>query len=588
LSLQQIFQTLPALYQHLLGIVQFPLDQGDAIATNVKSDKSLGASDGSCLHNTLAAFAVKLSPRDKISQHPNPFALTSVQGVDGAPGHITSLRAESRGGIATILLCLILYKKWPASFSTANQLTIYFDNKAVIKRFKAPPLERNDFLAMDYDLWQEMQHLKRLLPFKIRFKWVKAHQDDTLDPREIEGLPDKVQLNIQVDAMAGEYRSTMPTHVPTIRFTAGDLWIGVNGVYHHHFPAKAIRQHVHGPSLQAYIMTKTGWTEEEFGSIEWETYAIVLKELSDVQQVNWIKLAHDWQNTGHQKMKLKQDEASWSCPLHCGAHETPMHFCQCTADIAIARKTIHLATLRDQLRTAKTCPTLCRAIIEAIAHHCELPNDDPFIPAATPRAQQIQQAIQRQQALGMNHLLKGRVVQDLFAPQEAYCQANHRTNKASPTIRWKAWRKKVIHAFVTFTLSTWNDRNAIYHGTFLDNSRLELIAHIHESVRLEYIRHTTDTESFMDVHFNLSLQETLQRSLSAMRTWLKRVECSRRRQSLLQAAKTKIAQIHHDRHYVDANAILSLSNRNLSKWIHREFLPSSENQTTIERFFRPS
>ena len=49
------------------------------------------------------------------------------------------------------------------------------------------------------------------------------------------------------------------------------------------------------------------------------------------------------------------------------------------------------------------------------------PIDDPFIPAATHRAHQIQQAI------GMNHLLKGRVIQDLFAPQLAYCQANHRS-----------------------------------------------------------------------------------------------------------------------------------------------------------------
>jgi hypothetical protein len=33
-----------------------------------------------------------------------------------------------------------------------------------------------------------------------------------------------LQLNFQVDAMAGEYRSTMPAYVvPTIRFTAGDL-----------------------------------------------------------------------------------------------------------------------------------------------------------------------------------------------------------------------------------------------------------------------------------------------------------------------------------------------------------------------------
>jgi hypothetical protein len=114
--------------------------------------------------------------------------------------------------------------------------------------------------------------------------------------------------------MAGDYRSTMPIHVPTIRFPAGHLWIGVNGVYHHHFPSIAIRMHVHGPALKAYILKKTGWTNDEFLSIEWETYDIVLKDLSFVQRVNWIKLAHDWQHTGHQKCSIIMTKPVGSVP----------------------------------------------------------------------------------------------------------------------------------------------------------------------------------------------------------------------------------------------------------------------------------
>ena len=83
---------------------------------------------------------------------------------------------------------------------------------------------------------------KKLLPFKIRFKWVKAHQDAQLDQTKIDELPEESQLNIQVDAMAGSYRSSMQVHIPTIKFPKGDLWIGIGGTYHHHFPAKAIRK----------------------------------------------------------------------------------------------------------------------------------------------------------------------------------------------------------------------------------------------------------------------------------------------------------------------------------------------------------
>ena len=71
-----------------------------------------------------------------------------------------------------------------------------------------------------------------------------------------------------------------------------------------------------------------------------------------------------------------------------------------------------------------------------------------------------------------------------------------------------------------------------------------------------------------------------------MKTWLKRVEGSRKRQSLLQAAKAKITQIQNTRQYVNANVIICLSNRNLNRWIHKEFQTSGETQTTLDQFFR--
>ena len=90
----------------------------------------------------------------------------------------------------------------------------------------------------------------------------------------------------------------------------------------------------------------------------------------------------------------------------------------------------------------------------------------------------------------------------------------------------------------------------------------------------------------MDVHFHLPLEDMLKRSLAAMKTWLKRVEGSRKRQSLLQAAKTKIAQIHNARQYVDDNAILRLSNRELDRWLHKESQQTGETQTPLDQFFR--
>ena len=105
-------------------------------------------------------------------------------------------------------------------------------------------------------------------------------------------------------------------------------------------------------------------------------------------------------------------------------------------------------------------------------------------------------------------------------------------------------------------------------------------------MRIEYEKHRSDTEDLMDIHFHQSLEDTLKRPLTAMRTWLKRVEEGRRRQSLLQDAKKKIADIHAARQYINTTEILALSNRQLHKWIHKKFQQSEDTQTTIDQFFR--
>jgi hypothetical protein len=57
------------------------------------------------------------------------------------------------------------------------------------------------------------------------------------------------------------------------------------------------------------------------------------------------------------------------------------------------------------------------------------------------------------------------------------------------------------------------------------------------------------------------------------------------RQSLLQAAKTKIRQIQAELGYVNADEIFQLANTALSKWIKAPFVPAAESQTTLDRFF---
>ena len=80
------------------------------------------------------------------------------------------------------------------------------------------------------------------------------------------------------------------------------------------------------------------------------------------------------------------------------------------------------------------------------------------------------------------------------------------------------------------------------HGTSIDHSKLDLIAHIHHAVTKEYALHNSNYDPLIDPHFIISKQEHLKASLGSMRNWLKRVETSRIHQGLLNEAKAKIRE----------------------------------------------
>ena len=263
-----------------------------------------------------------------------------------------------------------------------------------------------------------------------------------------------------------------------------------------------------------------------------------------------------------------------------------MHFCECTADLAISHKTVHIETLKNNLHQAKTCPSLQRAIIETISVHCGIVVTDPFSPLFTSiRANQIIQAIAEQETVGINHLLKGRIVKSLFTPQLEYFERQPASPKTTPLIKWKGWKKKLIKYIVEFTLDLWNDRNSIIHGKAIQHSRIQQIAHVHHSVRIEYRKFNIDKDPFMKEHFNKTLTARLKDTARALKHWMQRVEASRVRQSLLKEAKIKIQQIQSDQLFIDAASIVTKSNRDLSKWIKAPFIPAPESQTILARFF---
>ena len=286
--LSTLFHQLPPLYRHLVGTVTCPLDDGEVLAQSIRDTKCIGASDGSSVDNTLASFAVTINPIPATTVFDSSQSLSATGGVDGVPGFITSLRAEARGAVAILILLLCLSQRWPQLSAETCAIDIYFDSAITIHRADTPPSFRKDFLSLDFDLWILLRQLRHRIPFKVNFLWVASHQDP--NPGFL-ALPPSVLANIQVDALAQTTRETLTSPPPTIRIPESDIAISVNHVLYHHFPASIIRAHQHTPPLKTYLLTKTGWTDTQFHSIDWEAYSSAFTALSPPQRVNWIKLA---------------------------------------------------------------------------------------------------------------------------------------------------------------------------------------------------------------------------------------------------------------------------------------------------------
>ena len=579
-----ILQQLPPLYRQLVGTVTCPLDDGRTIAQTIRDSQCIGASDGSSVERTLASFAVTLNPIPATNAFDSADSLSATGSVDGVPGFITSLRAESRGAVAILILLLCLSRRWPQVLTKTCSLDIYFDSQITIHRADTNPTLRKDFLSLDFDLWILLRQLRHRIPFHVNFLWVASHQDPNPGFR---ALPPSVLANIQVDALAQTTRETVTSPLPTLHIPESEVAISIDHVRYHHFPQDIIRAHRHTPPLQQYILSKTGWTESQFQSIDWEAYSLAFSALSPPQKVNWIKLAIGWQHTGSQKALFRTEDNQSQCPFLCGEQEKPMHFCTCRAALALSHKSIHLSTLTNLLTKANTSPSLRRAVISNIASVCGLTSPEPFTPLASSfQARKIVDAIEDITSLDPLNLLKGRIPATVSSIQLDYLTRAPLKAGINPSILWRRWKKKFVTAIVEFTLAIWNDRNSVVHGSSVSHSRYQFIAHVHASVHKEYKHQCNDPDPFMDPHFQISMEERLKSSLRTLQNWLQRVEASRVRQRLLQEATNKIDKILQVQH-IDKESILSLSNRDLSKWIQHKFVPTDTSQRTIHQFFSP-
>ena len=70
-----------------------------------------------------------------------------------------------------------------------------------------------------------------------------------------------------------------------------------------------VRKHmvekVNGKRIIDYYEKRRGWKKNEIRNIQWEGVNGMLKKASPMKRIKYVKLLHNWQNTGKQKGRIR-------------------------------------------------------------------------------------------------------------------------------------------------------------------------------------------------------------------------------------------------------------------------------------------
>jgi len=160
ISLEDYVQQLPQGEKDMMGIIQFPLDDGKVLAECLRTNQTLWAwSDGS-VKEGHGAHSWTVRAAETLDREPVNVEGVAITVADKNQNAIFPLRAEHSGALAVLYFVKALCSLHRIEHSTGN-LIIWIDNMEVVKRLKSKidPIHAQDtrISKLDFDFWEESQ-----------------------------------------------------------------------------------------------------------------------------------------------------------------------------------------------------------------------------------------------------------------------------------------------------------------------------------------------------------------------------------------------------------------------------------------------
>jgi len=205
-----------------------------------------------------------------------------------------SFRSEICAFLAAIRLVKLLTQyydeKLPCEEPVRSKIQVYTDSASMIKKLKAYDKYPTAKLGMVLDSeWDVLSALHKALQwFKTypKISWVKSHQDDKVyDATE---MPLNAYLNSEADELAtiGLKRLQEKPIVPMDPETAIQFHIMGRTITRDF--KRTVREIVQLPPLRKFYCDRFGWSEDTFGTIDWDIFRPVYKKHLASKGIQWL------------------------------------------------------------------------------------------------------------------------------------------------------------------------------------------------------------------------------------------------------------------------------------------------------------
>ena len=493
-----------------------------------------------------------------------------------------SFRTEASAFLAALRVILLIaeyYKEEPTGeLATNKEMTLFTDSLSMKKKLTAmnkyPTAHLKCTMDPEWDILQAIHSMMGKMKEQPTLEWVRSHQDD--DPNEdISKLSRAAQLNIKADALATQGLNKLASNPIVPLDPSVEVLLHQRGRTITRDYKVSMRNNIQLLVLEEYYQKRFGWTNTEYGKIDWSTFTPVYRRAQNKHRQWTNKFCMKKLSVG-QRIHARESKHDARCCSCWAESETDDHVLRCK----------HRSRFRTEIyqlikRLGKEMdPVLLEILLDGVMKYLSGTRQTKYIVGSSRRQQtsywdRIREAsgivippneehdywqLQRnQEAIGWDNLLRGKFAKDWRKLNGVYNrklkdiqrekdkaqrerkqrreaeeqQRNPYWDPTRPTKKRKMEKpekkvrkadvfQRVFAGIIRIIRELWLERNTDRHQPLQGQKRMAKITEATRTVTDLYSLQSMIMPEHMSKYFAMPLEEMVEQSAPRMLAWATR------------------------------------------------------------------